>query len=93
MVHRLVLTVGGTGIGGLGDPFLAAVPLPVSSSARPGEPGSIVVGDYRRSDRCYLFAARAWSSFCTCCWTWASSASNMAPLRPALCKVRFGYCW
>ena len=32
MVHRLVLTVGGTGIGGLGDPFLAAAPLPVSSS-------------------------------------------------------------
>jgi hypothetical protein len=34
MVHRLVLTVGGTEIGGLGDPFLAAAPLPVSSSAR-----------------------------------------------------------
>jgi hypothetical protein len=42
MVHRLVPTVGGTGIGGLGDPFLAAAPLPVNSSARPGEPGSIV---------------------------------------------------
>jgi hypothetical protein len=55
MVHRLVLTVGGTGIGGLGDPFLAAVPLPVSSSARPGEPGSTVVGDHRRSDRTHPF--------------------------------------
>ena len=32
MVHRLVLAVGGTGIGGLGDPFLAADPLRVSSS-------------------------------------------------------------
>ena len=28
MVHRLVLTVGGTGIGGLGDPFLGRGSLP-----------------------------------------------------------------
>jgi hypothetical protein len=35
MVHRLVLTVGGTGIGGQGDPFLAAAPLPVNSSGAP----------------------------------------------------------
>jgi hypothetical protein len=55
MVHRLVLTVGGTGIDGLGEPFLAAVPLPVSSAARPGEPGSTVVGDHRSSDRTHPF--------------------------------------
>jgi hypothetical protein len=35
MVHRLVLTVGGTAIGGQGDPFLAAAPLPVNSSGAP----------------------------------------------------------
>ena len=56
---------------------------PARTSGEPGDPR-------RAADACYELAPSACSIFCTCCCTWASSTSNMAPLIPAVCSGRFG---